>query len=158
MADRKKLDLKLNSPVTLELLFNEAIIGNSTYGEYYLYAVKQGNNEEYNFFAPEELHEQLKILHKGDKVEIIKSAEQKGSKIVTKYDLKVISNGNGNGNKVSNNDAGPVAKDNYFEIMLASYLDSMRIQENLNGMVDVNKIAICLFIARSKVNPNGYGG
>jgi len=150
--------LKLNSPVTLELLFDTPVVGQSTYGEYYLYAVKQGNNEEYNFFAPEELHEQLKELHKGNKVEITKSAEQKGSKIVTKFDLRVISNGNGNGKKVSDNDAGSIAKDNYFDIMLASYLDSMRIQENLNGMVDVNKIAICLFIARSKVNPNGYGG
>jgi len=94
-------------------------------------------------------------LHKGNKVEITKLAEQKGSKIVTKYDLKVISNGNGK--KVSDNETGSVAKDNYFDIMLASYLDALRIQENLN-MVDVNKIAICLFIARSKVNANGLGG
>jgi hypothetical protein len=91
----------------------------------------------------------LKGLHKGNKVEITKLAEQKGSKIITKYDLKVISNGNGK--KVSDNDAGTVARDNYFDTMLASYLDALRIQENLNGMVDVNKIAVCLFIARSKV-------
>ena len=121
-----------------------------------MYAVKQGNNEEYNFFAPEELHEQMKGLHKGNKVEITKLAEQKGSKIMTKYDLKVISNGNGK--KVSDNETGSVQRDNYFDIMLASYLDAMRIQENLNGMIDVNKIAVCLFIARSKVNANGLGG
>ena len=156
MADRKKLDLKLNQPATLELLFEEPVVGNSSYGEYYLYAVKQGNNEEYNFFAPEELHEQMKGLHKGNKVEITKLAEQKGSKIMTKYDLKVISNGNGK--KVSDNETGSVQRDNYFDIMLASYLDAMRIQENLNGMIDVNKIAVCLFIARSKVNANGLGG
>ena len=89
------MDLKLNQPATLELLFETPVVGQSTYGEYYLYAVKQGNNEEYNFFAPEELHEQLKELHKGDKVEIVKTAEQKGSKIVTKFDLKLLSNGNG---------------------------------------------------------------
>ena len=154
--ERKKLDLKLNQPATLELLFEEPVVGQSTYGDYYLYAVKQGNNEEYNFFAPEELHEQMKGLHKGNKVEITKLAEQKGSKIITKYDLKVISNGNGK--KVSDNDSGAVARDNYFDIMLASYLDALRIQENLNGMVDVNKIAVCLFIARSKVNANGLGG
>lgn len=146
----------MNQPASLELLFEEPVIGNSTYGEYYLYAVRQGNNEEYNFFAPEELHEQMKGLHKGNKVEITKLAEQKGSKIITKYDFKVISNGNGK--KVPDNDTSSVAKDNYFDIMLASYLDALRIQENLNGMVDVNKISICLFIARSKVSPNGYGG
>ena len=82
-------------------------------------------------------------------MEITKLAEQKGSKIITKYDLKVISNGNGK--KVAENDTGTVARDNYFDIMLASYLDALRIQENLNGMVDVNKIAVCLFIARSKM-------
>jgi hypothetical protein len=143
------LDLKLNQPATLELLFEEPVVGQSTYGDYYLYAVKQGNNEEYNFFAPSELHEQMKGLHKGNKVEITKLAEQKGNKIITKYDLKLISNGNG---KIkSETETNTIARDNYFDIMLASYLDALRIQENLNGMVDVNKIAVCLFIARSKV-------
>jgi len=155
--ERKKLDLKLNQPATLELLFEEPVVGDSTYGKYFLYAVKKGNGEENNFFAPEELHEQMKGLHKGNKVEITKLAEQKGSKIITKYDFKVISNGNGK--KAPDNDtSSSVARDNYFDIMLASYLDALRIQENLNGMVDVTKIAVCLFIARSKVNQNGFGG
>src|SRR5664279_5832243 len=106
------MDLKLNMPVTIELLFEEPVVGQSTYGDYYLYAIKQGNNEEYNFFAPEELHSRMKDLHKGNKVEITKLAEQKGSKIITKYDLKVISNGNGK--KVSDNDASSsVQRDNY---------------------------------------------
>ena len=61
--ERRKMDLKMNQPVVLELLFEEPVVGNSTYGEYFLYAVKQGNNEEYNFFAPIELHEQMKGLH-----------------------------------------------------------------------------------------------
>src|SRR5664280_1884140 len=125
MSERKKLDLKLNQPATLELLFEEPVVGNSTYGEYYLYAVKQGNNEEYNFFAPEELHSEMKNLHKGNKVEITKLAEQKGSKIITKYDLKVISNGNGK--KVSDTETNTLARDNYFDIMLASYLDALKI-------------------------------
>src|ERR1035437_4762183 len=103
--ERKKLELKLNQPATLELLFEEPVVGQSTYGDYYLYAVKQPNNEEYNFFAPEELHEQMKGLHKGNKVEIVKLAEQKGSKIVTSYNFKLISNCNGNGKKVSDNGA-----------------------------------------------------
>jgi hypothetical protein len=156
MADRKKLDLKLNQPAVLEMLFETPVVGNSSYGQYYLYAVKQGNNEEYNFFAPEELHEQMKELHKGNKVEITKLAEQKGSKIITKYDIKIISNGNGK--KVSDTETKTVPRDNYFDIMLASYLDALRIQESLNGILDVNKIAVCLFIARSKVNANGLGG
>jgi len=34
MADRKKLELQLNQPVALELLFDQPQIGNSQYGEY----------------------------------------------------------------------------------------------------------------------------
>jgi hypothetical protein len=41
--------------------------------------------------------------------------------------------------------------------MVTSYEDAMKIQEKLNGMVDVNRIAITLFIARSKVNGGSYG-
>jgi len=151
------LELQLNQPVVLELLFDQPVVGNSSYGEYYLYAIKQGNNDEYNFFAPEELHEQMKGLHKGSKVEIIKKAEQKGNKILSTYNLKVLSNGNGNGKKVSDNDADSVVKDNYFLIMQESFEDALKIQEKITG-VDVSKIAVCLFIARSKVSPNSLGG
>lgn len=142
-------------PVTLELL-SDPILGESSYGKYCLLNVKKINGEEYSLFAPAELQDKMMELHKGYKVEIAKKAEQKGSKIITSYDLKIISNGNGN--KVSDTETNKIVRDNYFDIMLASYLDALRIQENLNGMVDVNKIAVCLFIARSKVNANGFGG
>jgi hypothetical protein len=148
------LDLKLNVPVGLELLFEEPVVGQSTYGDYYLYAVKQGNNEEYNFFAPEELHEQMKGLHKGNKVEITKLAEQKGSKILTKYDLKVISNGNGSNGK----NEPTSSNDNLYQIMLQSCRDAVRIQNELGGLMDAKSVAVTLFIARSKLNGNGYGG
>ena len=130
------------------------MVGNSTYGEYFLYAVKQGNNEEYNFFAPEEVHVKLKELHKGDKVQITKIATQSGSKILTDYELKVVYTSNGKQKEQTQ----PVNADIYFQAMLSSYQDALKIQEQLNGMVDVNRIAITLFIARSKVNGNGYGG
>lgn len=152
--ERRKLDLKLNNPLVLELLFDSPVVGQSSYGDYYLYAVKQGNNEEYNFFAPEELHEQMKGLHKGNKVEITKLAEQKGSKIVTKYDLKVISNGNGSNGKTEPSNSN----DNYYELMLQSCRDAVRIQNELGGLMDAKSVAVTLFIARSKLNGNGYGG
>lgn len=41
-------------------------------------------------------------------------------------------------------------EDNFFEVMLKSYKDALNIQGELNGMIDVNKIAITLFIARVK--------
>jgi hypothetical protein len=136
------------------MLFETPVVGNSSYGEYYLYAVKQGNNEEYNFFAPEELHEQMKELHKGNKIEITKLAEQKGSKIITKYDLKVISNGNDSNGK----NEPTCSNDNYYQLMLQSCRDAVKIQNELGGLMDAKSVAVTLFIARSKLNGNGYGG
>ena len=147
------------------MLFDEPVVGQSRFGEYYLYSVKDRKGEEYSFFAPDELHEKMKQLHKGNKVEVTKLAEQNGKKILTKYDLKLVRNGTqptqpnrpkNNNEPKSNSNNNNNIKDTYFEAMLSSYEDAIKIQEKLNGMVDVNRIAITLFIARSKINGNGY--
>jgi len=141
------LELELNKPCKLELLQDQCLIGTSRYGEYYLYNIRNGSNEELSYFADKDVHEKIKELKRGDKFEICKRAEQKGSKINTSFEVKVLKN------------ETPVVsstKDNYFETMLTSYQDALNIQEKLNGMVDVNRIAITLFIARSKINGNGY--
>jgi len=127
------------------------MIGESRYGEYYLYAVKNGTDTEYSFFAPDDVHEKLKEMHKGDRFEITKMGEQKGSKIVTKHEVKLLARPT-QPTPTNNN----IQKDSYFEAMLVSYKDALKIQDELNGMVDVNRIAITLFIARSKINGNGY--
>ena len=149
MAERKKLELELNKSQTLELLFDEPISGQSRYGSYWMYTLKDQSGEEVLFFAPEEVNEQIKTLKKGDRFEITKLAEQKGTKIVTKYDVNIKQ-------QTSTSNNHQVQKDNYFDAMLTSYQDALKIQEQLNGMVDVNRIAITLFIARSKITPNGY--
>ena len=135
------------------MLFDKPTTGTSQFGEYYLYAVRNGDGTtEYSFFAPPEVHEKLKDLKKGSKATITKNAVQKGSKILTTYDIQVQEA------KVSAPDTATNNKDSYFAAMLSSYEDAMKIQEKLNGMVDVNRIAITLFIARSKVSGNGFGG
>lgn len=149
MAERKKLELELNKSQTLELLFDEPISGQSRYGPYWMYTLKEQSGEEVLFFAPEEVNEQIKTLKKGDRFEITKLAEQKGTKIVTKYEVTVKK-------QIPTNNNHQPQKDNYFDAMLTSYQDALKIQEQLNGMVDVNRIAITLFIARSKISPNGY--
>jgi hypothetical protein len=88
MPERKKLEL--NRPISLELLFDEPMVGQSRYGEYYLYAVKNGSNTEYSFFAPDDVHQRIKGMRKGDRFEITKTAEQKGSMILTKHEIKAI--------------------------------------------------------------------
>ena len=90
MTERRKLDLQLYQPTQIELLYDDPVIGKSQYGDYYLYAV-QTQEAEFAFFAPEEVHSELLNLKKGDRVIVTKSAMQKGSKLVTKYLIKVSS-------------------------------------------------------------------
>ena len=154
MSERKKLEIsEINKPMVLELLFDSPVTGQSKFGDYFLYAVRNGDGTtEYSYFAPPEVHEQLKGLKKGSKVIITKLAEQKNSKIVIRYDIKVketeiplidktspVTNGN----------------DNFYELMLQSCKDAVRIQNELGGLMDAKSLAVTLFIARSKV---GYGG
>lgn len=130
-------------------------MGNSQYGEYYLYIVRNGGGDtEYSFFAPQEVHEQLKNLKRGSRAVVTKFAEQKGNKIITRYEVSAEQAPK----KLSSDDTVLAGGDGYFSAMLNSYLDAMKIQEKLNGMVDVNRIAITLFIARSKVSGNGFNG
>ena len=47
--EREKLELEVNKSVRLMLLFDSCIEGESQYGKYYMYGVRNGE-EEYNFF------------------------------------------------------------------------------------------------------------
>lgn len=142
--ERKKLELTLNKPSEIELLYDEPVVGQSKYGDYYLYAVRNGDGTtEYSFFAPDEVHERIKDLKKGAKVVITKLAEQKGSKIITKFDVNVIA-------QAQPSPATQSMTDNYYDTMLQCCKDAIRIQNELGGMMDAKSIAVTLFIARSK--------
>ena len=128
-------------------LFDEPMVGQSRFGEYYLYAVKNGTDQEYSFFAPAEVNEQIKSLRKGERFEITKLAEQKGTKIVTSYKVE---------KKSPVNDIIKNSNDNFYELMLTSCRDAVKIQNELGGLMDAKSLAVTLFIARSKINQNGY--
>lgn len=153
MPEKKpKLELELNKPVKIEILQDQPLIGTSRFGEYYLYNVRNGNGQEYSFFPDKDVHEKLKDLRKGDKVEICKRAEQKGSKIITSFDVKFQQNNIESPEKPDNK----FVDDNYFELMLSSCRDAVRIQNELGGLMDAKSLAVTLFIARSKIISNGY--
>ena len=153
MPEKKpKLELELNKPCKLELLQDQCLIGTSRFGEYYLYNVRNGTGEELSFFPDKEVHEKLKELHRGDKIEICKRAEQKGSKILATFDVKVLQNSVESLGKANNK----TLDDNYYELMLSSCKDAVRIQNELGGLMDAKSLAVTLFIARSKINGNGY--
>lgn len=164
MTQRTKLDLELNLPTEIELLYDECVSGKNQYGDYFLYAVKH-NGQEWSYFPPEQVHQGIKDLRRGDKAVITKMAAQRGSKIVTSYDIQtsvrkepvIISS------EKSNIPEEPVSLveseqsipgDKFYDTMLQSYRDAINIQKELNGMADPERIAITIFIARSK--SNGY--
>ena len=155
MTQRAKLELPINKPVEIELLFDEPVTGSSQYGKYFMYAVRS-EGIEYSFFAPEEVNEELRSFHKGEKAVITKLAAQRGTKLVTTYEVKA----SGVKERVSQPISYPESteesaeRDRYFEVMLQSYRDGLEISRELNGMADPEKIAVTLFIARSK--SNGY--
>lgn len=137
--------------MVLELLFDDPMIGQSKYGDYYLYAVLNGDSStEYSFFAPEEVHNAMKDLRKGDRIEIVKLAEQKGTKIATKYNITQLPREDKPVNVNGNNEA-----DKYYDLMLKSCRDAVKIQSELGGLMDAKSIAVTLFIARTKLNGNG---
>ncbi len=156
MVTRQKLELEINKPVQVQLLYDECVSGQNQFGPYFLYAIKS-NNQEYSYFANETVHEQLKNLKAGDVATITKLAAQRGNKLITKY---VVEN-----NSVASQEIKPTPEemgqsddieeiqnqtDNLYSIMLNCYKDAFQIQKYLNGMVDIEKIAITLFIARSR--------
>lgn len=173
---RQKLDLELNTPVTLQLLFDQPLMGENRYGPYYLYAFSDDDGNEFSFFAPNaKTHMELSQFKAGERVTLLKNAKQSGKKVVT--DISVLpatvpmaaptTNGNGrngdatqtpvNGNgKVTPAVQTFTVHDAFFQILESCYADAIRLQERFNGMVDVNRLAITLFIARSKTN--GYNG
>jgi len=145
MAERKKLELQPNEPQTIKIL-SDPIVGKNDYGPYYLFMVTNGK-EEFSFFAPnEQIYQQLKAIGKGKSLDIIKTAKKNGKSIQVEYTVVSLDQ-----EKKPTPTPIPEQKDKYFDAMLSSYDDALKIQEKFNGMCDVNRIAITLFIARSKL-------
>jgi hypothetical protein len=153
MSTRKKLEIPINEPVIIELLFDEPITGSSKYGPYFMYAVKI-EEEEYSFFPTVDVHEKLKELKKGDKARILKLAAQRGSKLVTTFDVQVENNKTMGPNPIDNiegyNPLDQEINDNYRFLLLQSYKDALEVQRELNGLCDIDRAALSLFIARTK--------
>ncbi len=143
--ERKKLELDVNKSIRLALLFDSPISGESQYGKYYMYGVKNGDTE-YSFFAPLKVHEALKDKPKGTKFQLIKTAKEKNKKLVTDFEIKFLDNGK----EVQNNESKP-EENGYYEAMLQSYDEATKIQSKYSA-VNLNQCAVTLFIARTKIN------
>ncbi|MBT8387642.1 MAG: hypothetical protein KJO12_09550 [Ignavibacteria bacterium] len=143
--ERKKLELEVNKPVSLALLFDSPIAGESQYGKYFMYGVENGS-EEFNFFAPLKVHEELKDKPRGTRFQLTKTATQKGKKLVQDFMIKLLDNG-----KEVQNSESKLEENGYYEAMLKSYTEATRIQNKFSA-VNLNQCAITLFIARTRTN------
>ena len=144
--ERKKLELKPNKKINLELLFDSCLEGESTYGKYYMYAVKNGQ-QEYSFFAPLSVHEQLKDKPKGTIFQMTKTATQRGKKLVTDHTVEFLNNVI----KEEKQNEPKSGENGYYEAMLKSYAEATKIQNKFSA-VNLNQCAVTLFIARTKSN------
>jgi hypothetical protein len=142
--ERKKLELKPNEKIILELLFDSPISGESQYGKYYMYGVKNGE-QEYSFFAPLSVHEQLKEKRRGTQFQITKTAIQKGKKLVTDFEIKFSTTDKQVAPETDKSDS------ELFSAMLKSYDEATKIQSKYSA-VSLNQCAFTLFIARTKSN------
>lgn len=164
---RTKLELELNEPRELMLLYDNPKTGTSSYGEWQLFALADPSTGiEYSFFSPSDtVTQQLIQFNAGDKVRIVKTAKQIGKTVVTDYSvtsanggpLKSKLNGNGHGQAAAAQ-TEVSASDAFFRILEFCYADAIRLQERFNGMVDVNRLAITMFISRSKTNGHALAG
>lgn len=149
-TQRTKLELEIGEPRVLQLMFDRPLTGENRYGPYFLYAfVDPATGEEFSFFAPDQdSHDKLSMFKAGDSVRLLKSARQNGRRVITELS---ITPANGTA-KTQTQESTPSKPDSLFEVLEQCYSDAIKMQERFNGMVDVNRIAITLFIARSRTN------
>ena len=157
MTTRSKFIIELNNPTEIELLYDEAVSGKSQYGVYHLYAVSV-EGEEFSFFPTEEVHEQIKDLKKGSRIILTKLGANRNGKLIITYDVKVISKeamqpiAQSTERINTENEPANEEGEGIYEIMILSYRQAIKITTELGCLEQSSRIAISLFIARSKQN------
>ena len=116
MEQRPKMELEVNKPTRIKLLFNSCVEGSSKFGKYYLYNILNGDGTtEYSLFAQDQLHEQLKKFKKDDELLVTKLAAQRGNKLVVTWEVEQLNKTNSmvrtNENNLTNE---PAPGDDYF--------------------------------------------
>lgn len=162
---RAKLELELNEPRELMLLYDNPRTGTSNYGEWQLFALVDNDGIEYSFFSPSEaVTQQLTQFNAGDKVQIVKTAKQIGKKVVTDYSVTSANGGplkshlhevptNGNGKAAAPPmDPNP---DPMFALLEECYGQAMELAKKFNG-IEISKAAITLFISKSKLGGHSF--
>jgi len=125
------MELEVNKPTRIKLLFNDCVEGSSKYGKYYLYAIQNGDGaSEYSLFAADELHKQLKLFKKDDELMVTKLAASRGNKIVVSWDVQKLEK------PMEDNPPTP-NEDVFYTAMEKSFDEALRLQNRFNGMANV---------------------
>ena len=141
---KPKVEIQLNGTAYLTLLKDKALIGENSYGPYFMYSVQEEDTEKV-LFATSEIHTRILEagLMSGDSFELKKVALQNGSKLSSKFELSIIKkNGNGQRNDLPE-------EDNYRSLMEKSLRDAIEATRNVNSIqwdVDsIRSIALTIF-------------
>jgi len=128
------------------LLKNKPYEGKSEFGVYHLYSVEQ-EGEEKAYFATPELSQKIQELgvKAGDEIVLTKIAVPNGKNAKAEVLVEAV-------NKHSRTQA-PVSGDSLKQIMEQSLREAVEITRSVQGIPfqneDIQKIASCLFIART---------
>jgi hypothetical protein len=143
---RQKLELKLNETARVKLLKDKPYEGSSAYGPYWLYSFDHEGVEK-AYFAPVEVHQEISKmgLKAGDEIILKKSASQNGRRVVARITIEPIPK--------AEVPLPKRAEDGLKEIMERSLREAVEITRSVEGVPfqneDIQKIASCLFIART---------
>ncbi len=159
---RAKLELLLNQPARVKLLKDKPFEGSSSYGEYRLYSVEHEGAEK-AYFATEEVHEEIQAhkLKAGDEVILTKIAQQNGRRVVPRIKVEPlprVQESEREGTKQGPEKSPGV--DNLKDVMEVSLREAVEITRAVSGVPfqneDIQKIASCLFIARTRGGNGGF--
>ena len=132
----------MNQPTKLRLLKNKPYEGKSDFGIYHLYSIER-DGLEMAYFATPELSQKIQALGvtAGSEIMLTKVAVLNGKKASADVLVEVV-------NKQTRTQT-PVSGDSLKQIMEQCLKDSIEITRSLQVPLDIQKIASCLFIART---------
>lgn len=151
---RAKVEVALNQEVKLTLLKDKCYTGQNNFGNFYLYSVREGDQDK-SFFATEEVHKRIleEGLRTGDTFLVRKKAVQSGRKILTAVEFEVV---NKTPYSVPQSDvgSGTVPEDQLKEMLLQCVRDASYVVTNAQGQIsdEIQKLATALFIARTRMS------
>jgi len=145
-VSKPKLELEINKPTKIKLLQDSPATGTNQFGNWFLYSVMNDGKEQ-SFFAPEQVQKFIEEnqFKKGDELTITKSLTKNGKSNVIDFKMELISRENGQDVIPDGN-----GKLDDIKIMRDCLMAGIELQKELGSVVDVNKIAMSLYIARTK--------